>query len=100
MDILKHYGFVVGAQNQIINIHNFVMQSSSSNISPTIQNTQINSIQISNASTTAADHQQSSANNINNSQIVSNTININSSSINNNQSTSIANDERRQITTV
>lgn len=95
MDILKHYGFVVGAQNQIINIHNFVMLPSDN--SPTIQNTQTNSI-LSNAST-AADNQQSSANNIN-SQIVSNIININSSSINNNHSTSNANDESRQITTV
>lgn len=30
MDILKYYGFVVGAQNQIINIHNFVLQSPTS----------------------------------------------------------------------
>lgn len=34
MDILKHYGFVVGAQNQIINLNGFILGASSSDSGP------------------------------------------------------------------
>lgn len=34
MDILKHYGFVVGAQNQIINLNGFILNASSSDSGP------------------------------------------------------------------
>lgn len=41
MDILKHYGFVVGAQNQIINLNDFIItaQASSNNELPHNSNT-------------------------------------------------------------
>lgn len=42
MDILKYYGFVVGAQNQIINIHNFVLQTPTATSAP--QNAQANQL--------------------------------------------------------
>lgn len=40
MDILKHYGFVVGAQNQIINLNGFILGASAPNESASSDNGQ------------------------------------------------------------